>query len=62
MTTPWRRTAALWATVAQWGRRRATIARASRNYGRAKRMAWEVLVAVVTATSTALLTWLLHGR
>jgi hypothetical protein len=62
MTSPWGRVAALWSTVAGWGRVWLTRARASRNYGRAKRLAWDVLVGVATATLTTLLTWLLHGR
>lgn len=62
MTTPWGRGAALWSAVAGRSRVWVTRVRASRHYGRAKRMAWEVLVAVVAATVSALLTWLLHGR
>ena len=62
MAPPWRRAAALWSAVAGWVRRRLVLARARPNYGRAKRMAWEVLVAVVAATIAALLTRLLHGQ
>ncbi|MEU7660030.1 hypothetical protein [Streptomyces lincolnensis] len=62
MTTPWRRAAALRSAVAEWVRRWLTLARAGQNYGRAKRMGWEVLVAVVAATIAALLTRLLHGQ
>ena len=62
MTTPRRRSVAMWSTVAEQVRRRLTLARAGQNYGRAKRMAWEVLVAVVAPTIAALLTGLPHGR
>jgi hypothetical protein len=62
LTILWSRTAALWSAVVKWVRRRLTLARASKNYGRAKRMAWDVLVAVAATTITALLTGLLHGR
>jgi hypothetical protein len=62
MTSPWGRAAALWSTVAKWAREWLARARASKNYGRAKRLAWEVLVTVAATTITAHLTGLLHGR
>lgn len=62
MTAPSRRTAALWSTVAVWVRNRAPLALASKNYGHAKRLAWEVFVAAGATTITTLLTELLHGR
>ncbi|MFI2719994.1 hypothetical protein ACH5AI_27220 [Streptomyces collinus] len=57
-----RRVAALWSAVIDQVRRRLAAVHASKNYGRAKRMAWDVLVAMVAAITTAHLTGLLHGR
>jgi len=62
MTSPWSRLAALWLAVAERARPCLSRARASKTYGRAKRMAWEVLVTVVAATITTRLVPLLHGR
>ncbi|RAJ74797.1 hypothetical protein K377_06563 [Streptomyces sp. PsTaAH-137] len=62
MTAPSRRTAVLMSRVTERVRRRLTLARANKNYGRAKRLAWDVFVTVVAAAVTTSLTGLLHGR
>lgn len=60
--TPWRRSAALWSAVVVWVRRHHTLARASKNYGRAKRMVRDVLVMAAVTIITSPLPWLPHGR
>lgn len=62
MITLWRYIKALWSALAGLVNEALSHVRARKNYGRAKRLAWEVLVTVVATAITALLTGLLHGR
>lgn len=62
MIALWRRIAALWSALVGRVSRRVSLVRASKNYGRAKRLVWDVLAALAASAVAAHLTELLHGR
>jgi hypothetical protein len=58
----WRRLAALLGVLAERVRAWSALARATRHYGRAKRVGLYVVGLVVAAIADAVLDWLLHGQ
>jgi hypothetical protein len=56
-----RRLLRLWRLLVEWTRGLATRVHASRNYGRAKRLAWYILGLMAASIADDVMTWLRHG-